>query len=352
MAAPDALPLLRLAEPTRGFSFQQTMLRVKEPTAAVRFFTTHFGMSLIDVKRFPAMRFDLYFLASMPDDGTVIPEPGTSAANAFLWTFQRSTLELCHNYGTETDAAAGYASGNTVPHRGFGHVGFVVDDIEGFCARLEAAGVRFHKRLADGRMKTIAFALSEPDGYWVEVLPRTSTPATLAALPPQPAAWPALGTKPSLQQTMLRVRDPAQSLPFYTRHLGMTLVCECHFPDAQFSLYFLGTLPDGTRVPADATSQAAWDWICASSGSFLELTHNHGTEADASFAGYHSGNTEPRGFGHVGLLVPDLAATCAQLEGAGVEFTKRPHEGAMRGIAFVRDPDGYAVELIQHGLVM
>jgi lactoylglutathione lyase len=220
--------------------------------------------------------------------------------------------------------------------------------IVGFCARLEAAGVRFQKRLADGRMKTIAFALSEPDGYWVEVLPRTGA-ALAGRLPPQPAAWPELRGKPSLQQTMLRVRDPAASVPFYTRHLGCTLVCERHFAD--FSLYFLGTLPAGTAVPADATSADAWDWLCASSGAFLELTHNHGTEREG-FAGYHSGNTEPRGFGHVGFLVPDLAAACAQLEGAGVAFTKRPHEGAMRGIAFARDPDGYAVELIQHGLEM
>jgi lactoylglutathione lyase len=343
MAAPT-----RPAEPTRGFSLQQTMLRVREPTAAVAFFTTHFGMTLIDVKRFPAMQFDLYFLASMPD-GAPIPEPGSAAANAHLWTFDRATLELTHNYGTESDASfAGYSSGNAEPHRGFGHVGFIVDDIVGFCARLEAAGVRFQKRLADGRMKTIAFALSEPDGYWVEVLPRT--PAALEhQLPPQPAAWPLLRGKPSLQQTMLRVRDPAASVPFYTRHLGCTLVCERHFAD--FSLYFLGTLPAGTAVPADATSADAWDWLCASSGAFLELTHNHGTEREG-FAGYHSGNTEPRGFGHIGFLVPDLAAACAQLEAAGVAFTKRPHEGAMRGIAFARDPDGYAVELIQHGLEM
>jgi lactoylglutathione lyase len=166
-----------------------------------------------------------------------------------------------------------------------------VDDVAAFCAGLEAAGVRFQKRLSDGRMRHIAFAL-DPDGYWVEILPRTTDAGKLAAAPRQPAGWPALtGQQPSLQQVMYRIRDPAASLPFYTRHLGMTLVCERHYDD--FSLFFLGTPPAGSALPGDPKSDAAWDWIAGSSGAFLELTWNHGTEADPGFKGYHNGNTEP-----------------------------------------------------------
>ena len=73
-------------------------------------------------------------------------------------------LELTHNHGTESDPNfAGYASGNADPGRGFGHIAISVPDIQQTCARLEGLGVPFKKRLTDGRMKNIAFAL-DPDG--------------------------------------------------------------------------------------------------------------------------------------------------------------------------------------------
>lgn len=330
-------------------SFQQVMLRIKDPKPTVVFYEKHFGMTLVDKKSFPEYKFDLYFLAALPS-GTVVPEAGTPAANELLWTFAGTVLELTHNYGTETDPDFKYSNGNVEPHRGFGHIGFIVDNISSFCDGLEAEGVRFQKRLSDGRMKDIAFCL-DPDGYWIEILSRT---VDASSLPPQPStsAWPVVQGKPSLQQAMVRVRDPARSLPFYQQHFGMTLVCRRDFPEAKFSVYFLGTLPAGSSAPADPTSPSAWAWLCATSGCFLELTHNHGTEEVSSgFTGYHNGNTEPgRGYGHIGFLTEELEACCSALEGAGVTFTKRPHEGKMRGLAFAKDPDGYLIEIIQRGL--
>mmetsp|Transcript_78275 Transcript_78275/g.95807 ORF Transcript_78275/g.95807 Transcript_78275/m.95807 type:complete len:111 (+) Transcript_78275:3-335(+) len=82
----------------------------------------------------------------------------------------------------------------------------------------------------------------------------------------------------------------------------------------------------------------------------LELTHNWGTENDDNFS-YHNGNDEPQGFGHIGFLVDDLNQTCDILENeCNVVFKKRPNDGKMRGIAFVYDPDGYWVEIIQRGV--
>lgn len=81
----------------------------------------------------------------------------------------------------------------------------------------------------------------------------------------------------------------------------------------------------------------------------LELTHNHGTENDENFS-YHNGNTEPRGFGHIGFLVDDLDKSCEYLESKQVSFKKKPSEGNMRGIAFVYDPDGYWIEIIQRSV--
>ncbi len=73
----------------------------------------------------------------------------------------------------------------------------------------------------------------------------------------------------------------------------------------------------------------------------LELTHNHGTESDASFAGYASGNDEPgKGYGHIAITVDDVQAACARFEALGVPFKKRLTDGVMKNIAFIKDPDG------------
>ncbi len=69
-------------------------------------------------------------------------------------------LELTHNHGTESDPDFnGYASGNTEPGRGFGHIAICVDDIAAACDRFEKLGVPFKKKLTDGKMKNIAFIL-------------------------------------------------------------------------------------------------------------------------------------------------------------------------------------------------
>jgi lactoylglutathione lyase len=69
-------------------------------------------------------------------------------------------------------------NGNVEPFRGFGHLAVMTSSIEARCAELEAAGVRFQKRLTDGRMKNIAFAL-DPDGYWIEIIHRESDTSAL-----------------------------------------------------------------------------------------------------------------------------------------------------------------------------
>ena len=77
----------------------------------------------------------------------------------------------------------------------------------------------------------------------------------------------------------------------------------------------------------------------------IELTHNWGTEKDDSFS-YHDGNTDPRGFGHIGITVPDVYAASERFEKLGVEFVKRPDDGNMKGLAFIKDPDGYWIEIL------
>lgn len=111
---------------------------------------------------------------------------------------------------------------------------------------------------------------------------------------------------------MIRIKDPAKSLPFYESVLGTTLVMEKHFPQAKFSLYFMGSFEEGTELH-DPKSQEASNFAHSISTTLLELTHNHGTENDPDFK-HHNGNTDPRGFGHIGFLVDNLEETCKKLE--------------------------------------
>jgi len=152
-------------EGTESFRFNHTMIRVKDAKASIKWYTEVLGMEVID--KMEGGDFTLYFLAF--DDGkSLSPEEKT------LTRFKREgVLEMTYNHGTDTDPNfKGYASGNSEPGRGFGHIAISVDDIDAACARFERLGVKWQKRLTDGRMKNIAFIL-DPDGYWVEVVPTT-----------------------------------------------------------------------------------------------------------------------------------------------------------------------------------
>ena len=106
--------------------------------------------------------------------------------------------------------------------------------------------------------------------------------------------------RPTWQQTMLRIRDPKKSLPFYTDLLGFTLIDQFDFPQYQFSLYFLTTLPEGETYDLVPGTQKAHDYLWNMEGVALELTYNYGTEKD-DFKGYHAGNEERDGFGHIAV---------------------------------------------------
>jgi lactoylglutathione lyase len=162
--------------------------------------------------------------------------------------------------------------------------------------------------------------------------PNPTTPS--AVPPPQTAGF-------VMNQTMLRIVDPQRSLAFYQDVLGMRLLDRYDFEDMKFSLYFLG-YPD-SPVPDDPGERVQWVF---EQRALIELTHNWGTERDPQGSAYHDGNSEPRGFGHIGISVPDVYAACERFEKLGVEFVKRPDAGAMRGLAFIRDPDGYWIEVV------
>mmetsp|Transcript_11786 Transcript_11786/g.33949 ORF Transcript_11786/g.33949 Transcript_11786/m.33949 type:complete len:359 (+) Transcript_11786:32-1108(+) len=330
-------------------SLQQCMLRIKDPAVSVPFYEKHFGMKLVHKYDFPQFKFSLYFL-ERPKNGQVLPEVVPSAeSEKYLWTMEGCTLELTHNHGTESDPDfKGYWSGNSGrdlaetsplymkdgPIRGFGHIAFNVDDVYKVSEELEKNGVKFQKRPDEGIMKGLAFAL-DPDGYWIELVKREE------GLFQEPC---------NLSQVMMRVKDGPKTIEFYRDIMGMSLVREMQRSD--FTNYFLMGLDEAERKEAAAASPEDLQlfpkrkWRPA-----LELTQNHGTEKDDAFQ-VHTGNSDPQGFGHVGFIVDDLVAMCKELEEAGVPFFKKPDEGKMRGLAFVLDPNGYRVELIQRSMAI
>lgn len=148
----------------------------------------------------------------------------------------------------------------------------------------------------------------------------------------------------TFNHSMLRVKDPKVSLDFYSRVFGMRVLRKLDFPEMKFSLYFLHRPAEGDAPPpGDAGERTAWTFA---QRGILELTHNWGTEDDPAFK-YHDGNAQPQGFGHICFSVPDLDAAVAWFDQHQVPFVKRPDQGKMRDVAFVKDPDGYWIEILE-----
>ena len=122
--------------------------------------------------------------------------------------------------------------------------------------------------------------------------------------------------------TMLRVGDLQRSIRFYTDVLGMNLLRTTERPEQKYSLAFVG-FGEG-----NADGQAE-----------IELTYNHGVSS------YDLGTA----YGHIAIGVPDAYAACAAIKSSGGNVTREagPVAGGDTIIAFVTDPDGYKIELIQ-----
>lgn len=123
-----------------------------------------------------------------------------------------------------------------------------------------------------------------------------------------------------LLHTMLRVGDLQRSIDFYTKVLGMRLLRTSENTEYKYTLAFVGYTEE-------------------SEGAVIELTYNWGVDK------YDLGNA----FGHIALAVEDVAATCERIRQAGEKVTREagPVKGGTTIIAFIEDPDGYKIELIE-----
>jgi lactoylglutathione lyase len=121
--------------------------------------------------------------------------------------------------------------------------------------------------------------------------------------------------------TMIRVMDLDKSIAFYTKLLGMKLLRKSDFPEGKFTLAFVG-------------------YGSEESNTVVELTYNWDQKEP-----YAMGTA----FGHLAIAVPDAYAVCDALRAAGARITREPGpmKHGTRVIAFVEDPDGYKIELVQ-----
>ena len=121
--------------------------------------------------------------------------------------------------------------------------------------------------------------------------------------------------------TMLRVGDLERSVKFYTEVMGMKLLRTTDRPDQKYTLAFVGYGAEDAHA-------------------VIELTYNYGVDS------YDMGNA----FGHLAIAVPDAYKACETVKAKGGSVTREagPVKGGSTVIAFVQDPDGYKIELIQH----
>jgi lactoylglutathione lyase len=125
--------------------------------------------------------------------------------------------------------------------------------------------------------------------------------------------------------TMVRVSDLDASLDFYCDKLGLKEIRRIENQKGRFTLVFLATPDDATRIESGGTETPV-----------VELTYNWDEK------GYSGG----RNFGHLAYRVSDIYALCAKLMGGGIPINRPPRDGHM---AFVRSPDGISIELLQDG---
>ena len=170
------------------------------------------------------------------------------------------------------------------------------------------------------------------------------------------------------QQVMVRVKNPKTSLEFYIKVLGFELIWHGDFPQYGFTGYFVAPKTNinnevlRNKLKNKAMTDDEKFTLCMQTPGCVELTWNHGSENEQEAFVYNTGNKDTTGvapqsddtvvkggFGHLGVSVPDVYEASQRLANMGVEFTKTPNGGGMKGLAFIKDPDGYLIEILPQG---
>ncbi|OWB54486.1 hypothetical protein B5S28_g333 [[Candida] boidinii] len=307
-----------------SFLTNHTCINISNPENSIKFYQDAFGMKIIKEIEIKDLKFKSWFLAF---DGENQPFDGKYFAD------RTGVIELRQDLSKDLSKIEIY-SGNSEPYKGFGHLCISVDNIVEAEKHLLSIGVTFKKKLSDGRQKNIAFVL-DPDGYWIELIEneinKTEGKSNIQSY--------------RMNHSMIRVRDPKESLKFYRDLLGMKLYSTRDFPDAKFTLYFLGYEHDPNYVENLETSVPQ-----ACRFSIVELTHNWGTENDDSFEGYYAGDKDSEnnilGFQHIGISCNDPNSFVKQIEDKVKWVVPFNSNSNLKNIGVFADPDGYKIEIL------
>ncbi|KAI1047074.1 hypothetical protein LB505_010179 [Fusarium chuoi] len=297
---------------TRAYKLNHVMIRVKDPRVTIQFYEL-LGLSVVQKLSFPENKFDLYFLG--------INSPGSPSHGKF--TFDRQGLiELTHNYGTESDDNYRVSSGNESPYLGFSHISISVANVQSTYQTLTKAGYKF-QQIVSGNEPVIAL---DPDGYWIHITEQRSSDKNV----------PSDTRLSSVNQYALRVTDASRSVRYYTNNLGMKLIKTLENANENSKTFLLGYPSTGPFTRTEDLSRRE---------GLLALIWQGGENVISQV---HNGNDQPQGFGHICIAVDATDAACARLERLNVAWKKRLTDGKMKNVAFLLDPDGYWIELVQN----
>ncbi|ODM95904.1 Lactoylglutathione lyase [Orchesella cincta] len=132
----------------------------------------------------------------------------------------------------------------------------------------------------------------------------------------------------------MKIKDARVSLDFYCNKLGMSLLKKLDLPEEGLTDYFLGYLEEGEKLADKGSAE----------GTFRAMT---GTRTVDLRHVWDSKETLEMGtaFDNLSIIVPNVYTACERLEQLGVPFLKKPDEGGMTNLAFIKDPDGYSIEI-------
>lgn len=138
-----------------------------------------------------------------------------------------------------------------------------------------------------------------------------------------------------MNHTCLRIKDPKVSIPFYEKNFGMKVISTLEY--SLFTLFML-------NFETAENKNKPW----ASREGVLELCHNHGAESDENYTVNNGNGSTFRGFGHICVSVDNIQECESTLLKNQAKFQKKLSDGRQKNIAFVLDPDGYWIELVEH----
>ena len=313
-----------------SMTLNQTMIRVKDPKVSIDFYMNLFQMTLINERHFSD--FSLYYLVTLPNGTTTVPSPTSKEG----YEYNKSgvygcTLELTHNHGSENDDTCTYHNGNTTP-LGFGHLGFLLDDISTVLKNYSSFDFKQNIITQNENVKN-EMTITDPDGYHI-VCQTRKLPSLITG-------------RATFHHTMLRVSCMDKSVNYYRDLCQMKIIDT--ITTSTTSSVFLGRLDESsetTNLLPTPGSKEAHDFVLGYDGTLLQLDQDLTTNSSDNGVVYHNGNSEPTGFGHLAFMVDDVFEVSETLEEDGAMFQKKPNDGRMKGLAFIKDPDMYWIELV------